>query len=240
MSDGHGGLATGTVGVNVKSGSTGGGWGDVHYTSFDGFKFNLQSTGDYVIAHATSGPEFEVDGRAENLGHTGVSYLTAVAVEAGDHLIVFDEAKPSTMLVDGHAVTFAVGDRLDLGDGVVIGRATATTHQIETPLDFVDMLDHGSYLDLSVHAGSAREPGSFEGLLGNLDGNAKNDFGLANGTWLANPNAKVIEGLFADAWRVGPQDNMLASLGHETFTQRLSDATHDHASAISVHDWHII
>ncbi|WP_276576854.1 S8 family serine peptidase [Bradyrhizobium sp. 1] len=240
ISDGHGGLATGTVGVNVKSGSTGGGWGDVHYTSFDGFKFNLQSTGDYVIAHATSGPEFEVDGRAENLGHTGVSYLTAVAVEAGDHLIVFDEAKPSTMLVDGHAVTFAVGDRLDLGDGVVIGRATATTHQIETPLDFVDMLDHGSYLDLSVHAGSAREPGSFEGLLGNLDGNAKNDFGLANGTWLANPNAKVIEGLFADAWRVGPQDNMLASLGHETFTQRLSDATHDHASAISVHDWHII
>ncbi|TYL88730.1 hypothetical protein FXB40_37695 [Bradyrhizobium rifense] len=240
ISDGHGGVVTGTVGVNIKSGSTGGGWGDVHYTSFDGFKFNLQSTGDYVIAHAMSGPEFEVEGRAENLGHTGVSYLTAVAVEAGDHLIVFDEAKPGTMLVDGHAVTFAVGDRLDLGDGVVIGRATAKTHQIETPLDFVEMLDHGTYLDLSVHAGSARGPGSFEGLLGNLDGNAKNDFGLANGTWLVNPNTKVIEGLFADAWRVGPQDDMLVSLGNETFTQRRSDATHDHASAISVHDWHLI
>ncbi|MET4257243.1 Ca2+-binding RTX toxin-like protein [Bradyrhizobium sp. S3.12.5] len=240
VSDGHGGLATGTVGVTVKSGTTGGGWGDVHYTSFDGFKFNLQSTGDYVIAHATSGPEFEIEGRAENLGHTGVSYLTAVAVEAGDHLIVFDEAKPSTMLVDGHAVTFAVGDRLDLGDGVVIGRATATTHQIETLLDFVQMTDHGSYLDLSVHAGSARGPGSFEGLLGNLDGNARNDFGLANGSWLVNPSTKVIEGLFADAWRVGPQDNMLVSLGNETFAQRLSDATHDHASAISVHDWHMI
>ncbi|TYL79806.1 tandem-95 repeat protein [Bradyrhizobium cytisi] len=240
VSDGHGGLATGTVGVTVKSGTTGGGWGDVHYTSFDGFKFNLQSTGDYVIAHATSGPEFEIEGRAENLGHTGVSYLTAVGVEAGDHLIVFDEAKPSTMLVDGHAVTFAVGDRLDLGDGVVIGRATATTHQIETSLDFVQMTDHGSYLDLSVHAGSARGPGSFEGLLGNLDGNARNDFGLANGSWLVNPSTKVIEGLFADAWRVGPQDNMLVSLGNETFAQRLSDATHDHASAISVHDWHMI
>jgi hypothetical protein len=50
----------------------------------------------------------------------------------------------------------------------------------------------------------------------------------------------VIEGLFADAWRVGPQDNMLASLGNETFAQRLSDATHGHASAISVHDWHVI
>lgn len=240
ISDGHGGMATATVGVNVKSGSTGGGWGDVHYTSFDGFKFNLQSTGDYVIAHATSGPEFEVEGRAENLGHAGVSYLTAVAVEAGDHLIVFDEAKPSTMLVDGHAVTFAVGDRLDLGDGVIIGRATTATHQIETSLDFVQMTDHGSYLDLSVHAGSARGPGSFEGLLGNLDGNAKNDFGLANGTWLVSPNTKLIEGLFADAWRVGPQDNKLVSLGNETFAQRLSDATHDHASAISVHDWHLI
>lgn len=238
VSDGHGGLATGTVGVNVKSGSIGGGWGDVHYTSFDGFKFNLQSTGDYVIAHATSGPEFEVEGRAENLGSTGVSYLTAVAVEAGDHLIVFDEAKPSTMLVDGHAFTFAVGDRLDLGDGVVIGRATASTHQIETPLDFVQMTDRGQYLDLSVHAGSARGSGSFEGLLGNLDGNARNDFGLPDGTSLINPSTKVIEGLFADAWRVG-KDTMLASLGSETFAQRVTEAAHDHAAVLSVHDWHL-
>lgn len=240
VSDGHGGLATGAVGVTVKPGSTGGGWGDVHYSSFDGFNFDLQSTGDYVIAHATSGPEFEIEGRAENLGRAGVSYLTAVAVEAGDHLIVFDEARPSTMLIDGHAVAFAVGDRLDLGDGVVIGRATAATHQIETPLDFVQMTDHGSYLDLSVHAGRARGPGSFEGLLGNRDGNAKNDFRLADGTWLVNPSTKAIEGLFADTWRVGPQDNMLASLGNETFAQRLADARHDHASAISVHDWHVI
>ena len=238
VSDGHGGLATGTVGVNVKSGSTGGGSGDVHYTSFDGFKFSLQSTGDYVIAHATSGPEFEVEGRAENLGRAGVSFLTAVAVEAGDHLIVFDEAKPSTMLIDGHAFTFAVGDRLDLGDGIVIGRATATTHQIETPLDFVEMLDHGSYLDLSVHAGSARGSGSFEGLLGNLDGNARNDFGLANGTWLVNPNTHLIEGQFADAWRVG-KDSLLASLGDETIAQRATAAAHDHTAAISVHDWHL-
>jgi len=50
----------------------------------------------------------------------------------------------------------------------------------------------------------------------------------------------VIEGLFADAWRVGKQDNLLASLGNETSAQRRLDATHDHASAISVHDWHVI
>jgi hypothetical protein len=239
VSDGHGGLATGKVGVTVKAGPTGGGWGDVHYTSFDGFNFNLQSTGDYVVAHATAGPEFEVEGRAENLGHTGVSYLTAVAVEAGDHLIVFDEAKPNTMLIDGHAVAFAVGDRLDLGDGVVIGRATATTHQIETSLDFVQMTDHGSYLDLSVHAGAARGVDSFEGLLGNLDGNAKNDFDLPNGTSLVNPNTHLIEGQFADAWRVG-KDSLLASLGDETFAQRLAEAAHVHTAAISVHDWHLI
>jgi hypothetical protein len=77
-------------------------------------------------------------------------------------------------------------------------------------------------------------------LLGNLDGNSRNDFGLPDGTSLINPNTKVIEGLFADAWRVGKQDNLLASLGNETSGQRLSDATHDHAPAISVHDWHVI
>ncbi|QOZ66399.1 hypothetical protein WN72_08270 [Bradyrhizobium arachidis] len=237
VSDGHGGLATGTVDVTVKPGSTGGGWGDVHYTSFDGFKFDLQSTGDYIIAHATSGPEFEIEGRAENLGHIGVSYLTAIAVEAGDHFILFDEAKPSIMLIDGHAVAFAVGDRLDLGDGVVIGRASANTHQIETSLDFVQMTDHGRYLDLSVHAGAGRGAHSFEGLLGNFDGNAKNDFDLRNGTWLVNPNTHQIEGQFADAWRVG-KDSLLASLGDETVAQRVTDAAH--TPAISVHDWHLI
>jgi Ca2+-binding RTX toxin-like protein len=239
MSDGRGGVATGMVDVTVKAGTTGGGWGDVHYTSFDGFKYSLQSTGDYVITHATSGPEFEVEGRAESLGRAGVSYLTAVAVKAGDHQIVFDEARPGTMLIDGQAVAFAVGDRLDLGDGTVVGRATATTHQIETALDFVQISDAGNYLDLSVHAGSSRGPGSFEGLLGNFDGNAKNDFGLPNGTSLLKPSTHVIETQFADAWRVG-NDTLLASLGNETFAQRLTEAAHDHAAAISVHDWHLV
>ena len=143
------------------------------------------------------------------------------------------------MLIDGQSVAFAVGDHLDLGGGVVIGRATATTHQIETPHDFVEMLDHGRYLDLSVHAGSDRGRGSFEGLLGNFDGNSGNDFRLANGTALVKPATSVIEGAFADAWRVG-NDNMLASLGNETFAQRLAEATHDTVQAISVHDWHLV
>jgi Ca2+-binding RTX toxin-like protein len=238
ISDGQGGIATGTVGVNVETGSVGGGWGDVHYTTLDGLKYNLQSTGDYVIAETTSGPQFEIQGRAENLGQANVSYLTAVAVEAGDHLIVFDEAKANTMLVDGHAVAFAVGDTLDLGEGVVIGRSTATTHEITTSLDFVQILDHGRYLDLSVHAGAGHAPGSFEGLLGNFDGNAGNEIALHGGTPVLSPSTKLVEGLFADSWRVTADDNMLSSLGHATLAQRVSDAAHNHVDTVSVHDWH--
>jgi Bacterial Ig domain/von Willebrand factor type D domain len=238
ISDGNGGTATATVGVTVKAGSVGDGWGDVHYTTLDGAKYSLMSTGDYVIAHATSGPDFEVQGRAENPGSAGVSFLTAVAVEAGDHLIVYDEARPSMMLVDGHAVAFAVGDTLDLGDGVVLGRATATTHQIATSLDFLQILDHGKYLDLSVHAGTGHAAGSFEGLLGNFDGNFRNDFVLQDGTTLLSPTAKQIEGVFADAWRVGADDNLLSSLGSATIAQRIADAAHNHVDAVSVHDWH--
>jgi hypothetical protein len=45
---------------------------------------------------------------------------------AGDHRAVFDEARLDIMLIDDQALAFAVGDRLDLGGGLVIGRSTAT------------------------------------------------------------------------------------------------------------------
>ena len=67
----------------------------------------------------------------------------------------------------------------------------------------------------------------------------RNDFGLPGGTSLVNPSTGVIEGLFADAWRVG-DSSKLASLSNETFQQRANDAGQDHAAAISVHDWHLI
>ncbi|MET4477969.1 VWD domain-containing protein [Bradyrhizobium sp. F1.13.3] len=220
---------------HLIEGTTGGGSGDVHYKSFDGHKFDLQATGDFVIAHATSGPEFEVDGRAENLGRQGVSYLTAVAVEADHHKFVFDEATPNTMLVDGKPVAFGVGDSLDLGDGVVVGRASASTHQIKTALDSVEITDHAKYLDVSVHVAAAQLD-SFEGLLGNFDGNANNDFQLPDGTSLAKPNTHVIESTFADAWRVADH-SAFASLDSEAFAHRAFEAGHDPAPVISVHDW---
>jgi Tol biopolymer transport system component/methionine-rich copper-binding protein CopC len=237
VSDGQGGTANGAVDVTVEAGSVGGGWGDVHYTTLDGVRYDLQSTGDYIIAQATSGPAFTVQGRAEDLGQSHVSYLTAVAIEAGEHLVVFDEAKPEIMLVDGHAVAFAVGDSLDLGGGLVIGRSTATTHQIQTSVDFVEVVDHGDYLDLSVHA-AGRAPGGFEGLLGNFDGDTQNDFVLRDGSSLSSPTVAQIEGLFADAWRVGADNDLLSSLGSETIEQRASDAAQSAVDTISIQEWY--
>lgn len=238
ISDGHGGTATGAVDITVEAGSVGGGWGDVHYTTLDGLRYDLQSTGDYLIAQAASGPVFAVQGRAEDLGQAQVSYLTAVAIQAGDHRLVFDEAKPEIMLVDDQAVAFAVGDRLDLGGGLVIGRSTATTHQIQTSVDFVEITDHGGYLDLSVHAGAGHVPGSFEGLLGNFDGDAGNDFVLRDGSSLASPTVPQIEGLFADTWRLTADNDLLSSLGFETLKQRAGDAAQDHVETLSIQEWY--
>jgi len=238
ISDGHGGTATGAVDITVEAGSVGGGWGDVHYTTLDGHRYDLQSTGDYLIAQATSGPAFAVQGRAEDLGQAHVSYLTAVAIQAGDHRVVFDEARPDIMLVDDQAVVFAVGDRLDLGGGLVIGRSTATTHQIQTSVDFVEITDHGGYLDLSLHAGAGHGPGSFKGLLGNFDGDAGNDFILRDGAALASPTTAQIEGLFADTWRLAADNDLLSSLGSETLKQRAGDAAQDHVETLSIQEWY--
>jgi hypothetical protein len=46
----------------------------------------------------------------------------------------------------------------------------------------------------------------------------------------------MIEGQFADAWRVG-KDSPLASLSDGTFAHQVTEAAH--TAAVSVHDWHL-
>jgi hypothetical protein len=198
-SDGKGSSADAKVSVSIAAASIGGGQGDVHYTTFDGLHYDLQATGEFLIARATSGPALQIEGRAEG---QRVSYLTAVSIEADGHDLLFD-AKTNGLSLDGSAVSVATGNALDLG-GFSLTESSAGAYMLsDSTQDIFNIFDRGSYFDLSVQPGSNRARGSFEGLLGNFDGNPLNDLALpGQGAQNSTTDTAYLEGPFADAWRV--------------------------------------
>ncbi len=209
VSDGRGGTSAAAVAVSVKTAPTGTGWGNVHYTTFDGLHYDLQATGDFVIARSTAGAGLEIQGRAE--GEGGVSFLTALALRAGDHKLILDAAHPDALGIDGDMIDLGVGLKLDIG-GVTIARPEENDHRIVSGSDIIDIIDRGSYLDIALQPGPDRPAGGFEGLLGNLDGHGANDLILPDGTALQAPSSDTIEHLFGDAWRVSDDASMLHGL----------------------------
>ena len=223
--------------------STGQAWGDVHYETFDGFHYDLQATGDYLLTRATAGPGLIIEGRAEGTG--GVSFLTAVTVEADGHRFAFDAARPHVVEVDGRPIAFADNDSFDFGP-LRIETVGGDDHRITTSAhDVIDVVTRDAYLDLLASPGTSRAAGSFAGLLGNLDGKADNDLVLRDGTPVDAHRADQIEGLYADSWRVGGPESLLNSLGQAGLADRAAyfAASADHALAASAvaaaQAWHV-
>ena len=199
VADGKGGATDAEVNVSVAAASIGGGMGDVHYTTFDGLHYDLQATGDFLLARSTSGPAIAIEGEAEG---QGVSYLKAVAIDTDGHRMIFD-ARTDQLSVDGSAATLSPGGLLDLGGFVALDNAAGTFTLRDSAQDIFKIFDRGSYLDLTVQPGSGRAEGSFEGLLGNYDQNPLNDL-VVPGQDMRNAAvaSAYLEGPFADAWRV--------------------------------------
>ncbi|GJE69432.1 hypothetical protein CHKEEEPN_0960 [Methylorubrum podarium] len=226
-----------TLSFSILPAPSGGGWGDVHYYTFDGLRYDLQATGDFVITHAVSGAALEIQGRAEGTG--GVSFLTAVSVRSGGHDVLFDEARPNAIEVDGKLLKLDVGARAAFGDLVVTRSADEAYRLVTGAGDGIGVIGHGTYMDIDVAPGAGRADGSFEGLLGNLDGDRSNDLALRDGTRLHDHAQALIEGVYADAWRATGPGALIAELGAGTLAERTAwYADHPDANALAVPSAH--
>ncbi|WP_407519371.1 cadherin-like domain-containing protein [Methylobacterium oryzisoli] len=229
--DGQGGTAAARVAVTVDPAPSGGGWGDVHYATFDGLRYDLQATGDFLITRALGGAALEIEGRAEGTG--GVSFLTAVSIRSGEHDILFDEARPDAIEVDGRLLKLAIGARAEFDD-LVVNRSADDAYRLVTGAgDGIGLLGRGTYMDIDVAPGAGRADGSFEGLLGNLDGDTSNDLALRDGTRLHEHAQALIEGVYADAWRAPGPGALIAELGAGSLAERTAwYADHPDANAL--------
>ena len=84
------------------------------------------------------------------------------------------------------------------------------------------MTNYGSFLDVNTSLPRSATPGDYQGLLGNANGNAADDFTLPDGTILSQPlSYSDLYTTWANAWRVTQSNSMLdygAGQSTATFT----------------------
>ncbi|XP_029931628.1 zonadhesin, like [Myripristis murdjan] len=162
--------------------------GDPHYNTFDKKFYSFMGTCTYTLARTcrnTTGPWFSVEGKNEERGVSGVSYLKKLYVT-----------------VDGVTVTLMKSRRT-----LVNGRRVALPH---SPSPLISLSLAGQYVTLQTtfglrvrwdgnHYAQISVPSSYHdqmcGLCGDYDGNPSNDFTKPDGTLVGNTND------FGNSWQ---------------------------------------
>ncbi|NEN89364.1 MAG: hypothetical protein F6K48_10855 [Okeania sp. SIO3H1] len=183
------------------------GWGDVHFVTFDGRNYDLQSFGEFIMAEtARMDDDWVVQTRQEPwVSNNSVSVNTAFATLVDGQRVVFDLDFSNRLQIDGVNVSLADGGTLSVGNSQIerIANKYIITYAGDDGIvDSADAkltaLDQGNHINITIS-----NFGTMQGLLGNNDGNPENDFALRDGTQLpSNLTVAEIHGEYADSWRV--------------------------------------
>ncbi|MEV4116175.1 VWD domain-containing protein, partial [Nonomuraea sp. NPDC049695] len=177
--------------------------GEPHFSTLDGLGYDLQSVGEFIVAHSEKW-NLDIQGRLSPAsGGRDVSVMFDAAMEAGDHLVEFHE---NDLYIDNQKRTLDTDKLLYLGKNAFILRKDDKWALMFDGLE-------GPVLSWRRGAASLYVPptpdSDLEGLLGNADGDPKNDLRLRDGTQLpANASPAVLHNSFADSWRIDDNESL--------------------------------
>lgn len=174
--------------------------GDPHVATIDGYRYDFQAVGEYVAMRSNDG-DLEVQVRTMPFGDsTRVSMVTGAAFVIDGHTLVIDVAAENVVTFDGEPLDAETAIRTDNGAYILIDDSVAAVLWPDghTAVS-VTRLDR-QYLGVYVTLG-ADYAGEVSGLMGDADGNARNDLALPDGTVLDN-DFDSINRILRDAWRV--------------------------------------
>ncbi|UMA64714.1 VWD domain-containing protein [Roseivivax marinus] len=189
--------------------------GDPHLQTLDGFGYDFQAVGEYVLLRGTDN-EFELQARLEQAG-ANASLISAVATQVGDSSVQVDGTDGSPLSVDGEVVALADGEGVTVDGGAIYRQGDA--YRIVYPGANGVADDGDSQVIVRVSDGRVDVDvrlnesllGDLEGLLGDGDGNAANDVALADGSVLARPLAfDDVYGAYRDAWRIDSTESLFS------------------------------
>lgn len=160
--------------------------GDPHLNTFDGLRYDLQTVGEVILIKSNDGA-FEVQARQAPLSPY-LSVNSAVAMKVGRNRVAlyareFPDADINTPLrVDGTPTTIQ-GDKLPLTDGGEILKQ-GNTYVISSPIGekvLVTPSGAGNNAFFNVASFVYKQPGIYNGLLGNVNGNPNDDLQIRGG-----------------------------------------------------------
>ena len=186
--------------------------GDVHISTPDGLIYDFQERGDFLLTQSTDGSvKLQArQARWESFPERPVSVNTAIALYVhGDKLEFYVKPEPR-LYVNGVLTDLPTGHfKLPAGGYINLsgtGRATDFTIFWLNGNTGARVILYGDHIDTGI----ARLGGSltYEGVLGNLDGNPNNDIRLRSGDVITPPASLEQLKVFGDSWRLSAKESL--------------------------------
>jgi hypothetical protein len=217
VNDGSGGIATQTISLFITPDDDGGAIGDPHLITFDGFHYDFQATGDFILLRGLDS-NLEVQTRQMPWVYNPATTInTALATVVDGNRVEFYVDQPQPLL-DNQALSLEVGQSQALeqgsisrtaisgygmpGDLYTLTHANGDELKISVYRDFL--------IDVSIDLAGTK---NVMGLLGNNNGNSEDDLTLRDGTSLTNPLApENLYGAFSSSWQVPENESLFSTI----------------------------
>lgn len=183
--------------------------GDVHIFTPDGLKYDFQATGEFLAVQSID-EKVVVQARQETWpNNPKVSVNTAVAFMVDGDKVEF-YVKPKAALYVNDTETELPSSNMALPKGGSINPLAGNASKSEFYINWPD----GSfaarvimYGDSHLDYGVAGHGNTYEGLLGNFDGNPQNDLQIRGGDQIKPPPSIDDLNRFGDSWRVPTEES---------------------------------
>ncbi|KAM9314092.1 zonadhesin, like [Pholidichthys leucotaenia] len=174
--------------------------GDPHYNTFDKKFFSFMGTCTYTLARTCqnkTGPWFSVEGKNEERGVSGVSYLRKLYITVDGITVTLMKARRT--LVNGRRVS------LPNSPSALMSLSLAGQFvTVQTPFGLKVRWDGNHYAQISV---PSLYYDQMCGLCGDYDGNADNDFTRPDGSLVDNVND------FGNSWQTEDDEDDVCKQG---------------------------